>query len=492
MTIALSKSRHVAGLQCPLLLWTQVHRRDRIPPPDAATQRVFDTGHEVGRMAQRIAPGGVEVPFGSMQSTVRATRELLPRRIPIYEASFVGGGVYCRVDVLRPAGETGWDLLEVKSTTRVKDVHLDDIAIQDHGLRAAGIDVRRLYLVHLDRGYRREGALDPQRLFHAEDVTERARARREDVQEAIARAFRVIEGDEPRVPIGPHCDEPYECALKSSCWAHVPDDAVTTLARAGRRAFQWMDRGWMEAVDVPESELSDAQRVQQRALREGRVHVDTDRVRAWLDGLTYPLSLLDFEAFAPAIPVLEGTGPFQAIPFQVSVHRLASPGAEPEHVDFLATEPGDPRPALVEFLSRLPREGSVVAWHASYERKVLEELAAEFPARASTLWSLVRRTVDLEEPFRRFAIHHPAQRGSTSIKAVLPAFTGKGYRGDPIGGGEQAASEYLRAMYGDVDPHERIRVLDALRAYCAKDTHSMVELLRALVDAVNGSDGRRP
>ena len=541
MTIALSKSNHVAGLQCPLLLWTRVHRRDRIPPPDEATRRIFEAGHEVGRLAQRIAPGGEEVPFGRMMATVEATGRLLSARRPIYEASFIGRGVYCRVDILRPsrrradgrmaddpAHGDAWDLMEVKSTTRVKDVHLHDIAVQDLCLRAAGIAVDRLFLVHLDRSYRRRGAVDPHGLFHAEDVTARVRALADDLEEAVARAFRVIEGPEPTVPIGPHCDEPYECPLKPRCWAHLPDHAATTLVRAGRGAFDWMERGWVRVVDVPDPELGDAQLVQKRAVAAGGPLVDRASLRTWLQGLQPPLLFLDFEAFAPAVPVLDGTGPYEDVPFQASVHvvegweefaRWVEGDADAvsardsgfSHLEFLATSPDDPRPALVDFLAALPSTGSVVAWHGSYERRILERLAewaasagvgasAEWGASAETgassgasaptdapastvpyktaaLRSLADRLVDLEEPFRRLALYHPEQRGSTSIKAVLPAWTGRGYEGDAVADGRAAAAEYLRVIHGEVDPTERARVLEALRSYCRKDTWSMVEML---------------
>jgi hypothetical protein len=300
----------------------------------------------------------------------------------------------------------------------------------------------------------------------------------------------LLVGADPSVPIGPHCSDPYECPLKYRCWAHLPADNVTTLIRAGKKAFEWMERGWTRAVDLPDDELSPAQRIQVAALRSGETQIDRAAVRDWLDRLEYPLLFLDFEACSSAIPVYLGTSPYQQLPFQASVHVIEQNGDEPTHAEFLATTPQDPRPALVEFLASLPTEGSVVAYHQSYEKGILEGLAQEFTDHAERLLGLRDRLVDLEDPFRQFHYHHPAQRGRSSIKAVLPALTGSSYEGDAISDGQQASREFLRVVHGAVDDGERERVLEALRRYCEKDTWAMVEVLAVLQDAAEScADG---
>ena len=59
------------------------------------------------------------------------TKELLKERKPLFEAGILAGRLYSRVDILSPAGEAGWNIIEVKSSTSVKDVHIDDVAFQD-------------------------------------------------------------------------------------------------------------------------------------------------------------------------------------------------------------------------------------------------------------------------------------------------------------------------------------------------------------------------
>ena len=55
----LSKSRFLAGLQCPLRLWHECYNREFASEVSSVKQAVFDTGHEVGRLATQLYPEGV-------------------------------------------------------------------------------------------------------------------------------------------------------------------------------------------------------------------------------------------------------------------------------------------------------------------------------------------------------------------------------------------------------------------------------------------------
>jgi hypothetical protein len=236
-------------------------------------------------------------------------------------------------------------------------------------------------------------------------------------------------------------------------------------------------------VDVPEERLNANQRIQQAVLRTGRPHIEAGPLRAWLDALEYPVHMLDFETASSAIPLFDGTRPYQQIPFQFSVHVLDRPGAEPRHHEFLWTEDSDPRPALVEALRVIGPRGSVMAYFAGFERARIDELAEAFPEAADFLEGLNRRLVDLIDPFTRFWVHHPAQHGSCSIKKVLPALTGSGYQDLAITQGDQAAREWLKAVRGGEGAEAIFR---ALREYCALDTRGMVDILAYLQARAGG------
>ncbi len=80
------------------------------------------------------------------------------------------------------------------------------------------------------------------------------------------------------------------------------------------------------------------------------------------------------------------------------------------------------------------------ACNAGFEIRVLRSCANHFPKYAAWCESLLPRFADLLLPFREFHYYHPGQEGSASLKAVLPAMTGKGYDRLEISDGQTAGS----------------------------------------------------
>ena len=182
-----------------------------------------------------------------------------------------------------------------------------------------------------------------------------------------------------------------------------------------------------------------------------------------------------------AIPLFDGVKPYQQVPFQYSLHIVRQPGAKPEHHQFLADGPADPRPDFMRHLRHdLPDTGSVVSYNASFETSRLKECCELLPEFKPWLRKVTPRVVDLLLPFRGFRYYHPKQDGSASMKAVLPALTGQGYEKLTIQEGGAASREYLRVTFGDVSTAERLRVRKDLEAYCALDTLGMVQIVEEL------------
>ena len=111
MVPTISKSKYMLGLQCPRLLWVSVNQPEALPPIDEETQLRFDQGHEVGSFAKTLFPGGIEVPHD--HESVKKTKELIPQRKTIFEASFSYNKTFTKPDILRPVGREEWDLIEV-------------------------------------------------------------------------------------------------------------------------------------------------------------------------------------------------------------------------------------------------------------------------------------------------------------------------------------------------------------------------------------------
>jgi hypothetical protein len=488
----LSKSTFLMGRQCSKLLWFRYNAKDQIPTPDEAQQAVFDQGTEVGELAQQLFPGGIVVAPGIItpDEVIAATQKAIQTRRPLYEAAFVFHGGYARTDILVPVVGGAWDLVEVKSTTSLKeDVHLPDIAFQTFVLTGAGIKLRKYFLAHINNEFVRQGAIDPQKFFTLEDVTKPVSALSRDIEGQIDAMQRVIGAKaHPEIQIGPHCDNPYACPLHDHCWSFLPEASVFTLYRGGAKSFTLLQRGIQKLADIPaDVTLTDNQAIQRAALLAGQPHIDRPALAAFLGQLEYPVSYLDFETIGTAIPLFVGVKPYQQVPFQYSLHIVRQPGAksrlDPEHRQFLAEGTADPR---LEFMRQLradlPETGSVVAYNAGFETSRLKECCDLLPEFKPWLRKVTPRIVDLLLPFRGFRYHHPDQNGSNSMKAVLPALTGKSYEHLAIQEGNAASREFLRVTFAEVPAAERRRVRRDLEEYCGLDTLGMVQIVRSLSD----------
>jgi len=214
MAKLLTKSKYLQGLQCSKLLWVSVNDKTRFPEVDAAQQQVFDTGTEVGELATTIFDG-IKVPEDSFMDNINKTKELLKENKPLFEAGFMIDDLFSRADVLVPVGDE-WDIIEVKSSTSVKDVNIHDVSFQKLVYEKSGLKIRKCFLMFVNKEYVRQGELNVSELFVKEDITSQVEEFSEGLTERIEKMKKIINSKEPAVAIGAHCSDPYEYIMTKS------------------------------------------------------------------------------------------------------------------------------------------------------------------------------------------------------------------------------------------------------------------------------------
>jgi len=485
--IMLSKSRYVNGLQCPKLLWIATNEPERIPQPDAAMQHIFDQGHLVGELAKKLFPGGTDVPAEDFMGNIVMTKDLLQQRRPLYEAGVLAGQIYSRADILNPVNKDEWDIIEVKSSTSVKDINYHDVSFQKLCWEDSGVKIRKCFLAFINNQYVRNGEVKPDELFTVQDITDEVTTASEGMRDRISEMLDIIGKTTcPEMDIGPHCNNPYDCPL-TECWDGLPEHNVFTLYYGGRKAHELYSSGIVTLADIPAGyKLNDKQHIQCSCIRNGKPYTDKEAIRQFLSGLEYPLYYLDFETFGIAIPLFDGTRPYQNIPFQFSLHIQETPEGELKHYSFLAEGRQDPRPGLLASLSRLiGGNGSVIAYNKSFEEGVLNNLSMSFPEYAGWTENVISRLTDLIVPFRSFHYYHPSQKGSASLKSVMPAVTGQGYDNMTIAKGDDASLAFLSITFENISPKEVERIRTDLLAYCKLDTEGMVRIVERLEEIIS-------
>lgn len=351
---ALSKSRYISGAQCHLRLWYDCYERDLAAAPDEGLRAVFDTGHEVGELACARIPGGhlVAHDHRHIPEALEETRRIVEagHTPAVFEAAFRHRGVLVRADMIERLPGGGWRLTEVKSTTRLKDLFVLDAAVQLWVLRGAGLDVREACVLTLDRDYVYDGRrLDPGALFRLHPVTDRAEALLATVEAEVDGMQAMLAAPAaPDIAPGGHCFDPYPCPYHAHCTRNdvPPDRGIDELPGLTQDVRAALDvEGIREIRDIPEDfPLAPLQRIARRAVVEDRPVLHGDMAGA-LARRRRPVRYLDFETFSPAVPRFAGTRPYDAVPFQFSVHTERR-GAPPDHADYLHEGADDPRPAL--------------------------------------------------------------------------------------------------------------------------------------------------
>lgn len=442
----LSKSKYVRGLNCDKSLWLYVHKYNEQTFSDAQ-EAVFQQGTDVGTLARQLFPDGVlAVPEGSYPgfSSAAYTQSLIEQGVTtIYEATFVYDNIIVAVDVLDLRNGV-WNAFEVKSTTKVKDTHYTDAAIQYYVLSAQLWKIE-MYIVFINREYIRMGALELQKLFTATKVSSELKALQENILSQTRKLKLTLLGAEPDTAVGPQCTSPYTCSFYDYCHKDLP--------------YETGDNDAMVTANN---------------------YIDQEAIREYVGQVIYPIGFLDFETIMPAVPMFDQSRPYQQMVFQYSLHTQKSAEHSIAHHELLADCTGDPRlqiiPALLEQTLSLE---TVFVYNVGFERSRINEMAQDFPQYASALNALAYKLLDLMPVFRSW--YRTAEMGSRySIKVVLPALCPDlNYDDLLIGDGIHASMAFLN-LYQETDEEKIAAIRAQLITYCTQDTFGMVRLWEVL------------
>lgn len=487
----LSKSKFVAGCQCLKRLWWQVYERELAGETDEIQEAMFEQGREVGKFATKAFPGGVLVREDHLnhEKAVARTKELTAdKTVPaIFEAAFTHENIPIRVDIFQRLPRNRWRLIEVKQSTKVKDYHIIDVAIQKYVLEELGLKLDGVCLMHLNSDYVYDGIeYDLEELFTIEELDREIQGVEVEIPEQLKIQRSVLISDEtPNIEPGKHCSKPFVCEFYDQCNDPFPLDHISNIPRLGEKKQKALEMRGVESIkDIPDNfDLTETQRRAWISVKENRIVVE-DGLGDELADLQYPLFFMDFETISPAIPRFKNMRPYGYIPFQWSVHVQQSPGAQMEHYKFLADDAYDPREAfLTQLLDVLEKEdGHIIVYNKTFEDLRLKDLSNWFPQYANRIEEVQERIWDLLSVMRRY-VYHPAFGGSFSLKGVLPALIpDMSYKDMTVAGGEEAGLAFERMIHGDLSEEERVELREALLDYCKQDTLAMVRLLSVLDD----------
>lgn len=487
-----SKSSYCCGLQCQKMLWLKMNQPGEVDK-SVMKQSVLDAGNEVGDLAMGLFGEYTEVPYSEVLSDmITATQKLLDEGVVnICEASFSYNGCFCSVDILRNLGGNKVEIYEVKSSTEVKEIYHEDVSYQNYVLTKLGFDVQKVALVHINNKYVRQGKLELDKYFNVVDLTEIAKSKLTEVENNIAE-FREYVGQEkePECKIGDYCFKPYECGYWKHCAVDMPAEGPTVWDICNYRKKQQMyDKGLITFQQLYDAGVLKGNYLQQVEveLKNLPPQIIPNEIKNFLGTLSYPMYFLDFESFNPAIPLYDGSSPFQQIVFQYSLHYIEKEGGELKHKECLAYPGTDPRRQIAEQLCKdIPLNVCTAVYNMSFEKEKIRKFAELYPDLNVHLMNIHDNIKDIMVPFQKRWYYTKEMKGYYSIKYVLPAL----YPNDPdlnyknlegVHHGGEASETFLAMQKMDKEELEKWR--GYLLKYCELDTFAMVKVLDKLKEA---------
>ena len=483
----LSKSKYTQGVICKKLLWLSCYKKEEAE--DTGNDAVLENGNKVGELARSLFGDYILINHdeGYQEMVNQTIHELDNKPNIICEASFSYDGNFCSVDILKN-DKDGLEIYEVKSSTKISDIYLDDIAYQTWVLKQCGLNIKKSSIVYVNGDYIKNGDFDINQYFIIEDISNQLNL--EEVEERVKEYQKTINANkEPKIDLSMSCHSPYDCLFFKYCTKELPTPNVFDIGWNTHfdKKLELYNNGLVSYDNILTcggiNPKADTQ--MNFALYDNQPKINKDNIKELLNTLNYPLYFLDFESYQDSIPTIDGTKPYQQICFQYSLHYYLEEDGELLHKEYLSDDyNGNPMCGLCKRLCEdIPMNSCVLVYNQAFEKARLSEMANLFPEFSEHLLNIRDNIIDLLPPFKNQDYYVKEMGGSASIKKVLPALFPNDSSLDyhnlsQVHKGDEASAAYLSLKNLNKEDEKELR--SNMLKYCELDTYAMVKIYMKL------------
>jgi CRISPR/Cas system-associated exonuclease Cas4 (RecB family) len=488
----LSKSDFLKYQTCPQYLWLWKNNKEIVPQdnPEDVEHRL-EQGNEVEGYARQLFAEGVLAEGKFAEAKLNTEKLIKEGNETIFQATVLTEeGLLAMADILKKDKKSEkWVIYEVKSTTEIKKEHILDTSFQKAAFIKGGFEIDHVEVIYLNKEYVRHGKIRPKELFVFEDVDEKINQILGDVSLQIDDALDYIhKEEEPKTCSCRLKPRSQHCPTFGYFNPDIPEYSVFNLTRiSAKKVGTLVDMEIFHVHEVPDDfELTENQKNQVLAAKLQKPIIHPENIREELAKLQFPIYFLDYETLSTAIPMFDGTKPYQQVCFQYSLHILNRPEDAEEdmlHTEFLARkEDGHPIPLLLEQMKRdIGPVGTVVVWNKSFEMSRNSEMGEMYPGYKKFLDDVNLRVYDLMDIFTKQFHVHPEFLGKTSIKYVLPVLVPElSYKNLEIQNGGMACLRWYQMISDKMTKKEADNVYNNLLVYCGLDTLAMYKIYEHL------------
>jgi Domain of unknown function(DUF2779) len=489
----ITKTDYLEYTFCRKNLWLRKHKPELFDGIEFSDfeKKIIEDGNLAEASCRKLFPEGVLIE-SSGQQAIADTQNAIENGVQtLFQATFQDDVFFIRADILQYNPVFGgWELFEVKATNEVKRKiphhHINDLAFQKLVTERCGLKIVKACVIHLNREYTRQGEIRYHDLFVYADLTDEVIEAEAQVKLEMLDAKTYLDLPEEDGCLCIYEGRSNHCPTFVYSNPKVPQYSVHDFNRIGmskKKLIDWIDRGELSLSDIHNPEdLNPTQRMQYDAYTINKAIINHHAISKELDKLVFPFQFFDYEGYSSAIPLFDGFGAYEQIPFQYSLHVLHENGVI-DHKEFLITNPGGnlTLPLIERMKKDIDPKGTVISWYSSYEKQRNSKLAELHPEHAPFLEELNDKMFDLMKIFSDNHYVDPAFRGSASIKKVLPVVVPElSYSTMNISKGDQASERWEKLISFDTPQEQKDIIIKDLLEYCKLDTWAMVEIYRFL------------
>ncbi|MBS1635318.1 MAG: DUF2779 domain-containing protein [Bacteroidetes bacterium] len=484
----ISKSAFIKAEQCLKHFYLYKNHYYLRDPLSKEKQLVFKRGIDVGIYAQQMFPGGVDVTAGSVKHDTPAfaqkTQEAIRNGVKvIYEATFIYDDLLAMVDIL-VLHEEGWCAYEVKSSLKISETYVKDACFQYYVLKHSLNNLSDFCLLTMNPNYVKHGAIDIHQLFKKTSVKKDAEKNLSYFSYKAQLAKSTLEQQKiPDIQIGPHCFTPYTCDFMGTCWKHEErDESIFNLGKVSKQElFELYHSGQKSISQIDATRLEKASlRMQVEAVQQNHEMYNREAIAQFLQQVKTPMCSIDIEVWSPALPLYEGTKPFEQIPFLFSLAAPDESGTIRSSY-FLKEIAEDKREQfLVALLNATDSYESILVYDKTLEEQVLNKCGILFPQYIERITYFKKRIIDLFEVIDKGYYYHPLMKGNFSLKGLAPIVDpGAGFENLAIQSGITAMYTY-EALLSVSNELETEAIRAQLIEYCNQDAEITLKLFHFL------------
>lgn len=481
----ISKTAFLKFEQCSkafFLYKNHFYLRDK---PSLEKQLTFKRGHDIGFLAQQLFPGGVNIveTDSNKDRAIELTKQLIENQTPvIYEATFVFEGILVMVDIL-VLTENGYIAYEVKSSIKVSETYIKDACLQFYVVKNCVAQLNDFFIVTLNDGYVFNNTLEIKQLFKRRSVLKDALKNELYIQKQLAEANLVLERNAiPNVTVGKQCFSPYECDFLNTCWKDkLGDTSIFMLGKMNKDdLFNWYNSGIKTIKDIPlTNNLSKQVRVQIETNLNESAYLDVPAVKKILTTIKKPYAAFDMEIWGQPVPVINGTKPFQKIPFLFTL--FYANGMQ----DFFFDYEHDDRRIFAEALIEYSKNfASLLVYDKSLESIIIRDLIELFTDLSFELKQVAQKLVDVSEIIQHQYYYHHLFKGNYSLKMVSKVILQEDvFEHEAIQTGLEAMNAFVSYRLEE-NSIVKQKLKDDLITYCSADTKATYFLTEKFIELV--------